>query len=127
MGTNERNDCDIRKNVKMLKDVFPSADNPLSAIGVVKEALCYDIGSNDVPLEPCYPFAGRYIEIIFKDGITLEDAITEEPIITKLLETAVKQKLNCNFTAKMSKGEKLVYRIEYEYVDLTNIDKKDEA
>ena len=127
MGTNERNDSDIRRNVKMLKDVFPSADNPLGAIGVVKEALCYDIGSNDVPLEPCYPFAGRYIEITFKDGITLEYAVAVEPTITELLEAAVKQKLNCNFTAKMSKGEKLVYRIEYEYVDLTHIGKKDEA
>ena len=110
-------DKDIRKDVKPLTEVF-------NVVGIlqfcrnfkIKEILTYTIDGNEVPRSTCYPFQGRYIDVVFDETILFCKDRDIESEVREGLGCLINQALSCTSDFKMSNYAKLIYHVDCEKV-----------
>lgn len=105
---------DIRKNVQSLAEEFPyaSVDGLINAFKA-KEILTYTIDGKDVSRPTCYPFSGRYIEVIFDKPISPSKAVNVTAKVQNAISTLINQVLSCTHSLEMSNFTSVIYHVDY--------------
>lgn len=120
MNEESETNVDVRENIKTLAEEYPRA-NIMGIINDfdIKEILTYTIDDTDVPRPTCYPFAGRYIEVIFNKPVPSSSAIDVESKVQQVLCNLINQVLSCTHSPEMSDLTKVIY-----YIDCVKVDNK---